>query len=162
MMQRFRALSTAFSLSISITTRSTPVTSPTRKADTTRFTLWSINSCNPTPALGFNNAERSTLELRSKADCVLALAVIHHLSIASNIPLDHSADYFADRADELVIEFVGPGDNQVKRILAPKNISYDWYTEQNFQRAFSKRFKLEWRQQIPGTDRALFRLTTLK
>lgn len=118
--------------------------------------------CNPTPAFGFENAERSTLEQRSKADVVLALAVIHHLSITNNIPLDQSAAYFAGRGKELLIEFVGPGDSQVKRLLAQKNISYDWYTEQNFQASFSKHFNLELRQEIPGTDRYFYRLVRLK
>jgi hypothetical protein len=113
--------------------------------------------CNPAPALGFENAERSTLEQRSKADVVLALAVIHHLSITNNIPLDQSADYFAGRSKELLIEFVGPGDSQVKRLLAQKNVSYDWYTEQNFQASFSRHFNLEQRMEIPGTDRCFYR-----
>jgi hypothetical protein len=102
------------------------------------------------------------LEQRSKADVVLALAVIHHLSITNNIPLDQSADYFAGRGKELLIEFVGPGDSQVKRLLAQKNTSYDWYTEQNFQASFSKRFRLESRQEIPGTDRCFYHFARLK
>lgn len=117
---------------------------------------------NPTPALGFENAERSTLEQRSKADAVMALAIIHHLSITNNIPLDQSADYFAGRCKELLIEFVGPGDSQVKRLLAQKNANYDWYTEQNFQASFSKHFKLELRHQISDTDRCVYRFVRLK
>jgi len=117
---------------------------------------------NPTPALGFDNAERPTLEHRSKPDAVLALAVIHHLSITNNIPLDQSADYFAARGNELLIEFVGPADSQVKRLLAQKNTSYDWYNEQNFQASFSKRFRFEMRQEIPGTDRSFYRLVRVK
>ena len=35
--------------------------------------------------------------------------------------------------------------------MAQKNTSYDWYTEQNFQASFSKHFKLELRQEIPGS-----------
>lgn len=112
--------------------------------------------CNPTPALGFENAERSTLEHRSKPDAILALAVIHHLSISNNVPLDQSAQYFADRGKELIIEFVGRADSQVKRLLAQKNTRYDWYTEENFLASFSKFFNLEARQEIPGTDRCLF------
>jgi hypothetical protein len=87
---------------------------------------------------------------------VLALAIIHHLSITSNIPLDRSADYFAARGKGLVIEFVGPGDSQVKRLLAQKNIGYDWYPEENFRSAYSRRFALRSRQDIPGTDRSLY------
>lgn len=84
------------------------------------------------------------------------------MSITNNIPLDQSADYFAARGNELLIEFVGPADSQVKRLLAQKNTSYDWYNEQNFQAAFSKRFNLESRQEIPGTDRSFYRLVRVK
>jgi hypothetical protein len=117
--------------------------------------------CNPTPGLGFENAERSALEQRSKPDAVMALALIHHLSITNNVPLEQSASYFAKRGKELLIEFVGPADGQVKRLLNQKNISYDWYTEQNFRDAFVKRFKLESRREIPGTDRCLYHFVRL-
>ena len=118
--------------------------------------------CNPTPALGFENAERSTLEQRSKPDAILALAVIHHLSITNNIPLDQSANYFSSRARELFIEFVGPADSQVKRLLAQKNTSYGWYTEINFQAAFSRHFRIASRQEIPATDRVIYHLTRIQ
>lgn len=118
--------------------------------------------CNPTPALGFENAERSTLEQRSKPDAILALAVIHHLSITNNIPLDQSADYFAFRANELLIEFVGPADSQVKRLLAQKNTDYHWYNEKNFQAAFSRHFRITSRQEIPATDRVMYHLTRVQ
>jgi len=117
------------------------------------------NVCNPTPALGFNNAERSTLETRSQPDAIVALAVIHHLSITNNVPLDQSADYFADRAAELVIEFVDREDSQVRRLLAQKNIGYDWYTEDLFRHSFSRRFELRSRQEIPGTRRCIYHFT---
>jgi hypothetical protein len=113
---------------------------------------------NPTPALGFDSAERSTLEQRSKADAVMALALIHHLSITSNIPFEQSAGYFADRGEELLIEFVGREDSQVKRLLAQKNINYDWYTEENFRGAYLKRFELKSRHEIPGADRIFYHL----
>jgi hypothetical protein len=118
--------------------------------------------CNPTPSLGFENTERSTLEHRSKPDAMLALAVIHHLSITNNIPLDQSANYFAARANELLIEFVGPADSQVKRLLAQKSTSYNWYNEQNFQAAFSKRFRVKSRKEIPGTDRSIYHMVRTK
>jgi hypothetical protein len=111
---------------------------------------------NPSPALGFENAERPTLEQRSRPDAIMALAVIHHLSITNNIPFEQSADYFAGRSGELLVEFVGREDSQVKRLLAQKNIDYDWYTEQNFQESFLKRFEMKSRRDIPGSDRSLY------
>ena len=41
---------------------------------------------NPTPGVKWMNTERKTLLDRRPADTVLALAFIHHLTIASNLP----------------------------------------------------------------------------
>ena len=45
-----------------------------------------IDLSKPTPATGVNNRERSAFLERIKADLVMALALIHHLSIGHNIP----------------------------------------------------------------------------
>lgn len=111
---------------------------------------------NPTPALGFRNRERTTLETRSKPDAIMALAVIHHLSLTNNIPLDQTALYFAERGPELLIEWVGRADSQVKRLLAQKNVPYDWYDEDNFRTAYTKHFTLVSRTPIAGTDRTVY------
>jgi hypothetical protein len=111
---------------------------------------------NPTPSLGFRNRERTPLEARSKPDAIMALAVIHHLSLTNNIPLEQTALYFAERSPELVIEWVGRADSQVKRLLAQKNVSYDWYNEDDFQAAYTKHFSLVSRTPITGTDRTVY------
>jgi hypothetical protein len=111
---------------------------------------------NPTPALGFRNRERTPLEARSKPDAIMALAVIHHLSLTNNIPLDQTALYFAERCPELVIEWVGRSDSQVGRLLAQKNVPYDWYDEDNFRTIYAKHFTLLSRTPIAGTDRTIY------
>jgi hypothetical protein len=116
---------------------------------------------NPTPALGFRNRERTTLEARSRPDTIMALAVIHHLSLTNNIPLDQTALYFAERSPELVIEWVGRADSQVKRLLAQKNVPYDWYDEDNFRAAYMRHFSLVSRTPITGTDRTVYHLRRL-
>ncbi|MDX1436004.1 MAG: hypothetical protein R3335_04290, partial [Anaerolineales bacterium] len=42
---------------------------------------------NPTPAIGWNSAERMSLKERGPVEAVLALALIHHLAISNNVPL---------------------------------------------------------------------------
>lgn len=111
---------------------------------------------NPTPALGFRNRERSPLETRSKPDAILALAVIHHLSLTNNIPLTETARYFAERSPKLVIEWVGRDDSQVKRLLAQKTVPYDWYNEEDFRSAYAELFDLTSRTPIAGTDRVIY------
>jgi hypothetical protein len=111
---------------------------------------------NPTPGLGFRNRERSALEARSKPDAIMALAVIHHLSLTNNIPFDQTALYFSERSPELMIEWVGRADSQVKRLLAQKNVPYDWYDEDAFRDSYTKYFALVSRTPVSGTDRTIY------
>ena len=47
-----------------------------------------LDAANPSPAQGWNGAERKALEHRGNCDALLALAFIHHLAIGRNVPLD--------------------------------------------------------------------------
>ena len=53
-----------------------------------------IDLTNPSPAIGWDNAERASLAQRGPADLVLALALIHHLAISNNVPLEDVAPIF--------------------------------------------------------------------
>ena len=50
----------------------------------------------------------------------MALALIHHLAIANNVPLDRVADFFRQLGAWLIIEFVPKSDPQVQRLLAAR------------------------------------------
>ena len=50
---------------------------------------------NPSPALGFMNRERSAFVDRVRGDCVLALALLHHLLVAGNLSLEAICEMFA-------------------------------------------------------------------
>ena len=41
----------------------------------------------PSPAIGYGNRERPSFLQRLDVDCVLALALIHHLRVTCNLPL---------------------------------------------------------------------------
>ena len=43
---------------------------------------------NPSPALGWAHAERQSMEQRGPTDMIFSLALIHHLAISNNLPLD--------------------------------------------------------------------------
>ncbi len=47
--------------------------------------LW-IDLTNPSPALGWDSRERASLRERGPVDLIMALALIHHLAIANNVP----------------------------------------------------------------------------
>lgn len=113
---------------------------------------------NPSTDLGWAHSERQSLASRGPADLVLALALIHHLAIGNNTPLQSVADYFARLGERLVIEFVPKGDSQVERMLASREDVFDRYDQAGFEAAFRRRFEVERSEPIPGTVRRLYLL----
>lgn len=116
---------------------------------------------NPSTDLGWAHSERQSLASRGPADVVLALALIHHLAIGNNTPLESVADYFARLAGRLLIEFVPKQDSQVQRMLASREDVFDQYDQTGFEAAFGRRFRIERSEPIPETCRRLYLLARL-
>ncbi len=55
-----------------------------------------IDLFNPSPAIGWELNERMSILERRPADTVLALALVHHLVISNNVPLERIAGFFSD------------------------------------------------------------------
>ena len=111
---------------------------------------------NPSPATGWQNEERDSLKARGPVDMVLALALIHHLAIANNVPLGQLAEFFAAITRWLVIEFVPKSDSQVERLLATRLDIFPDYSVEGFTNAMAKHFKLHQRVDIDDSERSLF------
>jgi len=115
-----------------------------------------IDLFNPSPNLGWNNAERKSLTARGPAGLLLALALVHHLAIGNNLPFDMISGYFSDITEWLVIEFVPKTDSQVKLLLSSRRDIFSDYTIENFECAFSKDFSIIEKKPITGTERTLY------
>lgn len=111
---------------------------------------------NPSPALGWSHRERMSLLERGPVEAVLALALIHHLAIANNVPLPSLADFFHQAAHWLVIEFVPKEDSQVQILLASRADIFPEYTRQGFEQAFSEYFHIHDSIQVNETDRTIY------
>lgn len=111
---------------------------------------------NPSPDLGWHNAERESMQARGPVDLVMALALIHHLAISNNVPLVDVADYFADLGEYLIIEFVPKSDSQVKRLLASRLDIFPDYTLEGFKEAFTQSYVLLDEKPVQGSERTLF------
>jgi hypothetical protein len=111
-----------------------------------------LDLMNPSAPSGWANQERESVSDRGPADMVLALALVHHLAIAHNVPLARVADYFASVARALVIEFVPKEDSQVQRMLALREDIFPSYTQEGFEAAFATRFMID--QAIPVRESA--------
>jgi ribosomal protein L11 methylase PrmA len=111
---------------------------------------------NPSPDLGWNSEERSSLRSRGPAHVVMALALIHHLAIRNNVPLLYAARFFAGLCRSLIIEFVPKGDSQVQRLLATRDDIFPDYTREGFEQAFSQAFSIRSATRIEGSERILY------
>ncbi len=111
---------------------------------------------NPSPALGWDHDERNSLAGRGPADVVLALALIHHIAISNNVPLERVARCFARLGRQLVIEFVPKNDSQVQRLLATRADVFPDYHRAGFEAAFAKHFETIDVRDVEGSERTLY------
>lgn len=111
---------------------------------------------NPSPGIGWRNRERMSLPERGPAGAVLALALVHHLAISNNTPLQDIADFFADIGQALIVEFVPRSDSQVQRLLASREDVFSGYTQPAFESAFGRRFVIEASRPVAGSDRVVY------
>jgi ribosomal protein L11 methylase PrmA len=112
---------------------------------------------NPTPGLGWNARERQGLgERLAAADGVLALAVIHHLAIARNVPLEEVVSSIVSMAPKGVIEFVPKDDPTVQTMLALREDVFATYSRESFMAALENRAEIVAHETVSTSGRELF------
>ena len=122
-----------------------------------------LDIMNPSACIGWANNERSNFFTRVCADTVMALALIHHISITNNVPFEQIAQFFAQiTGANLIIEFVPKSDSQVQLMLSTKNDSYDHYTQENFEKAMCLYFNKKSDIKIDGSMRTIYHFTKLE
>ena len=115
-----------------------------------------IDLLNPSPAGGWAGRERASILERGRPEMVLALALIHHLAIAGNLPLEDIADFFGRLAPWLVIEFVGPEDSQVQTLMAQRSGVHHPYNQAYFEQCFQRHYSIEAVRPIVPQRRILY------
>jgi hypothetical protein len=115
-----------------------------------------LDLTNPSPAMGWNNRERLSILERGPADVVLALALIHHLAIANNVPLRAPGKFFHQAGRWLVIEFVPKEDSQVQVLLSSRKDIFPDYTREGFEEAFKQYFEIHEAIQVKNTKRVVY------
>jgi ribosomal protein L11 methylase PrmA len=110
---------------------------------------------NPSPMLGWANRERDALAQRGPADCVMALAIIHHLAISNNVPLARVAEFLASLAENLIIEFVPKEDSQVQILLRTREDIFPLYHEAGFEQEFGRHYTVVRKTLIEESQRTL-------
>jgi len=121
-----------------------------------------LDLTNPTPSIGWANKERLSLMQRGPTDTILALALIHHLAISNNVPLNMIADFFYSLCRALIIEWIPKSDSNVKRLLTTREDIFPNYTQTGFEQAFKPYFKTVQKKLIKGSKRTLYLMEALK
>lgn len=116
-----------------------------------------IEILHPSPAIGFRNRERASFHDRARAELVVALAVIHHLVLSGNIPLNDMAGYMSELTTSLlIIEFVPLEDPKAQELIRNKSSYHLPYDTHSFEQYFLSYFSIEKKTRVPNTERILY------
>lgn len=115
-----------------------------------------LDAANPSPNQGWSQAERKGFRERAKGDAVIGLALIHHLAIAKNLPLDEVLGWLVDMAPQGVIEFVPKEDAMVQRLLQMREDIFADYDRPTFEKYLGARARITKSETISASGRALY------
>jgi hypothetical protein len=115
-----------------------------------------LDLTNPSPPMGWLNQERMSIFERGPADAVLSLALIHHLAISNNLPLDRIAMFFRKICSWLIIEFIPKTDPQVQKLLSTRKDIFPKYTKEAFEAEFVDLFSIQSSVKIRDSERTLY------
>jgi hypothetical protein len=136
------------------------------KDDYNNLLVLHIDHCNPTPSFGLANEERTSFSERYQCDLVLALALIHHLSIGENIPYANIAKSFSILAKNLIVEFVPPDDvmsqSLLKRRTSLQKNSDSLFGIKSFEENFTKYFEIIQKSDEIAGGRVLYQMKLKK
>jgi hypothetical protein len=113
---------------------------------------------NPSTGIGWGAKERASLEDRGPADLVLALALIHHLAIANNVPIPSMLDLLSRLGRWAVVEFVPKSDPKVRLLLRNREDVFPDYRTEAFEIAAEARFRIKKREPVGDSGRTLYLL----
>jgi hypothetical protein len=115
-----------------------------------------MNLTDSSPGLGWRGQERKTLQERGSPDLILALALIHHIVIGSNIPVPEVIDWLANLQSDVIIEFPTKEDPMVKKLLLNKRDLYTDYELPFFEAELSRTFQIVKREVLCSGTRVIY------
>jgi SAM-dependent methyltransferase len=133
-----------------------------RNAGNDKILPLAMNVADPSPGLGWRGLERKPLLDRGKPDLVLALALVHHLAIGANVPIDEVVDWLASFGGALVVEFPTRDDPMVQKLLAPKRAGlHPDYERGFFERCLHEAFDVRRIEPLSSGTRILYFATPI-
>jgi len=119
-----------------------------------------VDLVNPSPRQGWRGEERTALLDRGRPEALLALAVVHHIAIARNIPLEEIVVLLTALAPQGVIGFVPASDARARALFHGREDIFRAYTLDNFLSLLQRRARIVRQQAVAGTDRVLIWFST--
>jgi SAM-dependent methyltransferase len=104
-----------------------------------------VDLAHPTPATGWENREYASFLNRCTGhfDTVMMLAVLHHLLLRNQIPMDRIAALCHTlTTGHLILEWVPPADPKFQELLRGRDAIYTHITEAAFRDAFTGYFAI--------------------
>jgi len=120
-----------------------------------------VDLSRPTPALGWRNSECASFLERSRGgfDCVLMLAIVHHLLITERIPSNEILRLASELTTAwLVIEFVGPQDEMFRQLTRGREALHEGLSEIKFEEACAAYFDVVRSLPLTGKARRMYLL----
>jgi ribosomal protein L11 methylase PrmA len=111
---------------------------------------------NPSPDQGWQQVERRGLGGRTPVEAVIALAIVHHLAIGRNIPLDSVIDWLFSLAPALLVEFVPKDDPMVRLMLANRQDIFPGYDVEAFRASLLRHGRIIEERRLANGNRTLF------
>jgi SAM-dependent methyltransferase len=102
-----------------------------------------VDLAHPSPATGWENREYASFLSRCSGcfDAVLMLAVLHHLLLRNQIPMERIASLCSGLTTRhLILEWVPPTDVKFQELLRGRDAIYGHITEAAFREAFASHF----------------------
>lgn len=122
-----------------------------------------VDIARPTPAMGWANQESRSFLNRAEGafDTVLMLALVHHLVVTERVPLPEIFGMARRLARKwLIVEYIGPSDSMFLRLTRGREHLHHDYGRDAFETAAERFFRIVCSEEVPGTDRRLYWLST--
>jgi SAM-dependent methyltransferase len=113
-----------------------------------------VDFSRPPGGCGWDNREAPAFldRARGKFDCILMLAIVHHLLVTERVPLDRIFELASQLTKRhAIVEYVAPTDSQFRAIARGREALHGDLTRENFESAAQKRFAIRSAWRITAT-----------
>jgi SAM-dependent methyltransferase len=122
-----------------------------------------VDLARPTPAVGWENGENASFLARCAGhfDTVMMLAVLHHLLLRNQVPMDRIAALCSGLTTRnLIVEWVPETDPKFQELLRGREAIYEHITEAAFRDAFARYFTVR-EETTLGNGRTMLHLVKI-